>query len=60
MAVIKVDWTIFLQAANFMVLMLVLNIILYRPLRDILVITSYSIHYTKLYEKALRKFRNRS
>jgi len=34
--VIKIDWTILLQAANFMVLMLVLNIILYRPLRDIL------------------------
>jgi len=34
--VIKVDWTIFLQAANFIVLMLILNSILYRPLRDIL------------------------
>lgn len=33
---IKIDWTILLQAANFMVLMLVLNIILYRPLRDLL------------------------
>jgi F-type H+-transporting ATPase subunit b len=35
-AVIKIDWTIVLQAVNFMVLMLVLNILLYRPLRDIL------------------------
>jgi F-type H+-transporting ATPase subunit b len=35
-AVIKIDWTILLQAANFMVLMLVLNIILYRPMRDLL------------------------
>lgn len=33
---IKIDWTILLQAANFMVLMLVLNSILYRPLRDLL------------------------
>lgn len=33
---IKIDWTILLQAANFMVLMLVLNVILYRPLRDLL------------------------
>jgi len=35
-AVIKIDWTILLQAANFMVLMLVLNSILYRPLRNLL------------------------
>jgi F-type H+-transporting ATPase subunit b len=34
--VIKIDWTILLQAANFMVLMLVLNSILYRPLRNLL------------------------
>ncbi len=33
---IKIDWTILLQAANFMVLMLVLNSILYRPLRNLL------------------------
>jgi len=32
--VIKIDWTILLQAANFMVLMLVLNSVLYRPLRN--------------------------
>ena len=31
---IKLDWTILLQAANFMVLMLVLNSVLYRPLRN--------------------------
>lgn len=31
---IKVDWTILLQAANFMVLMLALNVILYRPVRE--------------------------
>jgi F-type H+-transporting ATPase subunit b len=35
-ALIKIDWTILLQAANFMVLMLVLNSILYRPLRNLL------------------------
>ncbi len=33
---IKLDWTIFLQFFNFVVLMLVLNIILYRPLRGII------------------------
>ena len=33
---IKVDWTIWLQFANFFILMAVLNFILYRPLRDML------------------------
>ncbi|PLX97707.1 MAG: hypothetical protein C0623_14760 [Desulfuromonas sp.] len=32
----SVDWTIVLQIINFIVLMLVLNIILYRPLRNIM------------------------
>jgi F-type H+-transporting ATPase subunit b len=34
--VIKVDWTIWLQFANFFILMAVLNFILYRPLRGML------------------------
>ncbi len=33
---ISIDWTIGLQFVNFVVLMLVLNFILYRPLRDML------------------------
>ena len=33
---IKLDWTIFLQFFNFVVLMFLLNIILYRPLRRII------------------------
>ena len=33
---IKLDWTIFLQFFNFMLLMLVLNLLLYRPLRAML------------------------
>ena len=33
---IKLDWTIFLQFFNFMVLMVVLNLLLYRPLRAML------------------------
>ncbi len=33
---IKVDWTIWLQFANFFVLMAVLNFLLYRPLRGII------------------------
>ncbi len=33
---IKVDWTIFLQAANFFILMGVLHLILFRPLRKIM------------------------
>jgi len=31
--VIKLDWTLFLQFANFMILMAVLNVLLYKPLR---------------------------
>jgi len=34
--VINIDWTILLQFFNFVVLMFVLNIILYRPLRAVL------------------------
>jgi F-type H+-transporting ATPase subunit b len=34
--VIKVDWTIWLQFANFFILMAALNFILYRPLRGML------------------------
>lgn len=30
---IKLDWTLFLQFANFMILMVVLNVLLYKPLR---------------------------
>lgn len=33
---IKIDWTIFLQAGNFLLLLFVLNLLLYRPLRDLL------------------------
>lgn len=33
---INVDWTVFLQFVNFIVLMVVLNAILYRPLRNML------------------------
>jgi len=34
--VISLDWTIFLQFANFVILMAILNILLYRPLRKML------------------------
>jgi len=34
--VISIDWTILLQFVNFIVLMVVLNAILYRPLRNML------------------------
>ncbi len=33
---IKLDWTLLLQFANFMVLLLVLNALLYKPLRAVL------------------------
>ena len=35
-AVIKLNWTLWLQFANFFVLMFVLNFLLYRPLRKVL------------------------
>jgi F-type H+-transporting ATPase subunit b len=34
--VIKLDWTLFLQFANFMILLAVLNVLLFRPLRNVL------------------------
>jgi F-type H+-transporting ATPase subunit b len=34
--VIKIDWTVWLQAANFLVLLFVLQAVLYRPLRDLM------------------------
>jgi F-type H+-transporting ATPase subunit b len=34
--VIKVDWTLFLQFANFMILMVVLNALIFKPLRAVL------------------------
>ncbi|BCR02951.1 ATP synthase subunit b [Desulfuromonas versatilis] len=33
---IEINWTILLQIANFLVLMAVLNMLLYRPLREVL------------------------
>ncbi len=33
---IKIDWTILIQFANFFVLMAILNFLLFRPLRDVL------------------------
>jgi F-type H+-transporting ATPase subunit b len=34
--VIEINWTIWLQFANFFVLMLVLNVLLYRPIRAVM------------------------
>jgi F-type H+-transporting ATPase subunit b len=34
--VIEINWTIWLQFANFFVLMLVLNVLLYRPIRSVM------------------------
>lgn len=33
---INIDWTILVQFANFIVLMVILNVLLYRPLRNIM------------------------
>ena len=33
---IKLDWTLFLQFANFMILLVVLNVLLFKPLRAVL------------------------
>ncbi len=33
---IKLDWTLLLQFANFMILMVVLNVLLFKPLRNVL------------------------
>jgi len=34
--VIDINWTVLLQAANFIILMAILNVLLYRPLRKVL------------------------
>jgi F-type H+-transporting ATPase subunit b len=34
--VIKLDWTLLLQFANFMILLIVLNVLLFKPLRAVL------------------------
>jgi F-type H+-transporting ATPase subunit b len=34
--VVKVDWTLWLQAGNFLVLIFILQAVLYRPLRDLM------------------------
>jgi F-type H+-transporting ATPase subunit b len=34
--VISIDWTILVQFVNFLVLMLILNVLLYRPLRKVM------------------------
>jgi len=34
--VIKLDWTLLLQFANFMILLAVLNVLLFKPLREVL------------------------
>jgi F-type H+-transporting ATPase subunit b len=34
--VIKLDWTLLLQFANFMILLVVLNVLLFKPLRNVL------------------------
>ncbi|WP_303722369.1 ATP synthase F0 subunit B [Malonomonas rubra] len=33
---IEINWTVLLQAANFIILMAILNVLLYRPLRKVL------------------------
>jgi F-type H+-transporting ATPase subunit b len=35
-AMLKIDYTLFIQIANFLFLLIVLNLILYRPIRNIL------------------------
>ncbi|MBN2644528.1 MAG: ATP synthase F0 subunit B [Desulfuromonadaceae bacterium] len=40
---ISIDWTILVQFVNFLVLMIVLNILLYRPLRNVMAERQQSI-----------------
>jgi len=43
MAIIP-DWTLFLQMANFIILILILNVVLYKPIRNILNERKKKIH----------------
>jgi len=41
--VIKLDWTLLLQFANFMILLAVLNVLLFKPLRAILAVRKATV-----------------
>jgi len=57
---LKIDYTLFVQIANFLIIIWVLNTILYRPIRNILIkrkekITSLEQNIEKLDENAAEK-----
>jgi len=41
--VIKLDWTLLLQFANFMILLVVLNVLLFKPLRNALAVRKATV-----------------
>jgi len=53
---ISIDYTLLIQIANFLVLLLILNIILYRPIRNILSRRKEEIH---AFETTIRDFQDR-
>ena len=54
---LKVDYTLFVQIANFLFLLFLLNIILYRPIRKIL---GRRTEEMDSYQDAIGDFQNRS
>lgn len=54
---LKIDYTLFIQVANFLVLLFILNIILYRPIRKILGQRKAEI---SSFETMIEDFQNRS
>ena len=54
---LKIDYTLFIQIANFLVLLMILNILLYRPIRKILGQRKEEIDS---YEKMIGEFQEKS
>jgi F-type H+-transporting ATPase subunit b len=54
---LKIDYTLFIQIANFLVLLFILNMILYRPIRKILGQRNAEI---SSFETTIEDFQNRS
>lgn len=54
---LKIDYTLFIQIANFLILLFILNILLYRPIRKILGQRKEEIDS---YEKMIEEFQEKS
>jgi F-type H+-transporting ATPase subunit b len=54
---LSVDYTLFIQIANFLVLLFILNLVLYKPIRKILLKRKEEVH---AYEESIGEFESKS